>query len=140
MIAEIIGSDPQNEENRINAARFYLAQGQAENAEKLLKEGIKAVPASFQLRFALAEIYLSGNQPDAAEKTLNECLGLESEPDSPNLQQAKTMLASTLLAKGEVAAAETPPWTRSSRPIPRTWMPTSSRAGCTCCAGTGRRR
>jgi len=100
-----VAAEPGNEENRLQAAGFYLSKGRPADAERELKNGIAAIPKSFKLRFALSDLYFNSGMTDRSLELLKECLALEKDSGNRQILQAKNALAKVHLARQEVKEA-----------------------------------
>ena len=105
-LTKLAAANRDNEECLVAVAGFYLSHRLTEDGEKLLKDGLTALPRSFMLRFALSELYNISSRSDAALAVLKECLGLLKDPKSPELIQARNLLARLYFLRGELPEAE----------------------------------
>jgi tetratricopeptide (TPR) repeat protein len=108
MLAEMIARHPKSEAPRLQVARFYFEHaGDPDEGVQILREGVAALPKSFELRFALSEIYLGENRPNEACRVLETCLTMESDPGAHRMVRTKNLLARAYLVKSDMASAET---------------------------------
>jgi thioredoxin-like negative regulator of GroEL len=89
----IVAEKPADEGRRLDVAACCASRGATADAEKVLKDGISRAPKSFRLRFVLADLYRDTRLTDQAIGVLKECLALDRDPASPEILQAKLLLA-----------------------------------------------
>ncbi len=79
---------PTSEDTIAVVAGIYAAQHREEDAWRVLKAGIAALPASVDLRMALVQSYLTTNHPAEAESTLKELVHLQPDHSEYSLRLA----------------------------------------------------
>ena len=105
-LATLKGGNLKNQACLEAIAGFYSTRHLPHDAEEILTEGIRAVPHSFTLRFALSELYSALGRSEAAIKVLTECLGIKKDPQLPEVVETKVLLARTYFQRGERDLAE----------------------------------
>jgi tetratricopeptide (TPR) repeat protein len=102
---ELLAAKPDDEAVRLDVARFYAKLGGVADAERELKVGIARNGKSLRPRLALGALYLNSGRVDNAVVLLRECLTLEEDSGSPEILQARNLLALAHMAKGELDPA-----------------------------------
>ena len=105
VLNELLAAKPDDEAVRLDVARFYAERGAVADAERELTIAIARNAKSLRPRLALGVLYLNSDRVDNAVVLLRECLTLEKDPGSPEIVQARNLLALAYLAKGELDPA-----------------------------------
>lgn len=105
-LAKLRAEYPGHEECLLELGRFHLLRRQPGDAEKLLSEGIRNIPSSFRLRFALSELYAATGRYEQSTVLLKECIELAEDAKKPEAIQARNLLARGCFLRGDLGGAE----------------------------------
>jgi tetratricopeptide (TPR) repeat protein len=105
VLNRLIATDPGIERKWLKVANFYAGHNDDQGAKTTLTEGLKKIPESIELRFALGGLYMRRGDTAAARRTYLACLGLRKDEDDPSLLKARTALANVCLTAGDIPQA-----------------------------------
>jgi len=108
ILEELLSSLREDQEAWLKVAGFLVSRGAYENAESVLKEGIKKEGKALRLRLALAELYRGVAGAAGAERAVNileEALRLAKEEWNQDVVRIRIELAGIHLVRGELDKA-----------------------------------
>jgi len=89
LLIELVRQNPEDKAHRLRLAQFYVRLNHADEAERVLREGIKALPGDHDLKVALIDFLAARRGRDVAAKELDAMIAADPRDYGMRLAQAQ---------------------------------------------------